>query len=252
MQFYRYRKHLPLVFLCLFSLFTPALLGQAANDDDYRTFTDAEGRTIEARVIAYDGTRVTIERKDGQRFTVTSAIFDEKDQAYLEFWLELEQLRRPTAFNANFSTKFTNEHSPERTGLIVRERDGGYAIAIENRSRMELEDLKIHYWVFSRDTAPGVAASDRRGDRFVQGSVIDLKMKVNETLSFETKTLKLTETRLQPGYVWRSGAPGISRDTLRGLVFRMYYKDQLIQEWARPEILSREVDELLLRDPFRR
>ena len=50
----------------------------------YRTYTAPDGRTISARIETFDGTWVTIVRKDGQRFTTTLEKFSEKDQEYIK------------------------------------------------------------------------------------------------------------------------------------------------------------------------
>lgn len=49
----------------------------------YRRFTDTRGRTIHARVLQVDGQGVTIERRDGQQFTVPIATFSPADQRFL-------------------------------------------------------------------------------------------------------------------------------------------------------------------------
>ncbi|MCG8601905.1 MAG: hypothetical protein MI807_17320 [Verrucomicrobiales bacterium] len=49
----------------------------------YRTFTAPDGRKMRARVEAFDGTHVTVLRKDGQRFTTTLDRFSEKDREFI-------------------------------------------------------------------------------------------------------------------------------------------------------------------------
>lgn len=231
----------------IFSFLSSESFAQGNADSEYRTFTDQEGQTIEARVVAFDGSLVTIQREDGQRFVVTPEIFSAKDQEYLKNWLLFFRLRQSNTFDVKFSSKFTNETPPQITGVIVRERSGGYAVELENRSQMDFEGLQIRYWLFSRDTTAGDASSDRRRDRMAYDRLRNIGISAGETYEFETKTILLRETRLQPGYRWASGAPSTTRDALRGLVIRLYFQDQLIHEWARPQVLSREVDDYLRR-----
>ena len=49
----------------------------------YRTFTDSRGREIQARVLRISGEQVTIQRRDGKRFTVAIATFSQADQDFL-------------------------------------------------------------------------------------------------------------------------------------------------------------------------
>jgi outer membrane protein assembly factor BamB len=56
--------------------------------DGYRTLTDSRGRAVQARVLQVDGDQVTIQRRDGKRFTVPIATLSSADQ---------ESLRRPAS-----------------------------------------------------------------------------------------------------------------------------------------------------------
>lgn len=56
---------------------------------DLRTFTSAEGETIEARITKLDGDdRVHLVRADGRRFTVSLERFSKKDREFLRSWAE--------------------------------------------------------------------------------------------------------------------------------------------------------------------
>jgi hypothetical protein len=65
------------------------LIGSPAGDSpdelegSWRVFTSPDGRKMTARVETVEGDQVTIERKDGQRFTTRLYRFSEKDQEYL-------------------------------------------------------------------------------------------------------------------------------------------------------------------------
>lgn len=58
---------------------------KAADTHDYRQWTDANGRTITARLLATpDADSVKIERQDGAVFTVPLKTFSTADQAYVK------------------------------------------------------------------------------------------------------------------------------------------------------------------------
>lgn len=50
---------------------------------EYRVFTANDGRTIEARVLAVEGGRVRIERRDGQIFESPIEIYSQSDQSFI-------------------------------------------------------------------------------------------------------------------------------------------------------------------------
>lgn len=59
----------------------------AATELPARLFTDVQGRTIEAELVAYDGgSSVTIRRADGQQFDLPLDRLSEDDQAYVRAW----------------------------------------------------------------------------------------------------------------------------------------------------------------------
>lgn len=62
-----------------------------------RTFTDAQGRKLEAEVVAVQQGQVRIRRADGKEFTLPVTTFVPADQAYLQHW-------KPAAAPANAPT----------------------------------------------------------------------------------------------------------------------------------------------------
>lgn len=56
----------------------------AANRNAMRTWTDTQGRTIEARLVNRDGNFITIQRADGQVFTLAVDRLSSADQAFLQ------------------------------------------------------------------------------------------------------------------------------------------------------------------------
>ena len=51
-----------------------------------RTFTDKNGRAMEAEIVAKQGDQVRIKRADGQQFTVPATTFSPADQDYIKTW----------------------------------------------------------------------------------------------------------------------------------------------------------------------
>ncbi|MCB1235827.1 MAG: C39 family peptidase [Verrucomicrobiae bacterium] len=62
------------------------LLTTNLRSDEFRSFTNAKGQTIEAKVIGLQGAQVTIEMKDGRKFTVPANSLSAEDQSYLKTW----------------------------------------------------------------------------------------------------------------------------------------------------------------------
>lgn len=73
-------KH-PACLLLTLGMFSSLALGQSA---DLRTFTNAQGKAIQARLVAVNGSNVTIAMANGQEFTLGINTFSAADQAYIK------------------------------------------------------------------------------------------------------------------------------------------------------------------------
>ncbi|CAM2977042.1 hypothetical protein [Rariglobus hedericola] len=75
---------------CLVTLqFTCGFTLQATDTQDFRQWTDVNGRTMSARVVEVPNAEsVKIERADGRIFTVPLKTFSTADQSYVKTWVE--------------------------------------------------------------------------------------------------------------------------------------------------------------------
>ncbi len=72
--------------LLIVSLFLSLSASHA--EEDFRNFTNAAGKTIEAKVDAVADGKVTITMKDGKQFTIPVTSLSATDQAFLKDWAE--------------------------------------------------------------------------------------------------------------------------------------------------------------------
>lgn len=72
---------LSIFFVCLFVVLT-----LQAGESDFRTFTDPQGREMEAKLTLVSGDDVFIERRDGLATKVDIAIFIKEDQDFIREW----------------------------------------------------------------------------------------------------------------------------------------------------------------------
>ncbi|QBG47001.1 hypothetical protein EGM51_06185 [Verrucomicrobia bacterium S94] len=70
------------LFICCF------IHSLSARGDQYRVFTDANGRSIEAKIVQLDpsGKKVTLERKNRKTATIPVNMLSEEDQNYILSW----------------------------------------------------------------------------------------------------------------------------------------------------------------------
>lgn len=127
------------LFACLVTLhLTCGLTLKAADSHDFRPWTDANGRTITARLLKTIGAEsVQIERQDGHVFTVPLKTFSAADQAYVQTVSALAAGLKPA--DARLWTLLeTGGHQPASTY-----RDTGLDLILETlNQRFTVRDLK--------------------------------------------------------------------------------------------------------------
>ncbi|MCU0873830.1 MAG: hypothetical protein MUE50_15955, partial [Pirellulaceae bacterium] len=107
----RFVRCLACAVLCLGTCLPAACSDQGGSaEDGYRTFTDSRGRAVQARVVRAEGDQVTIQRRDGKRFTVPIATFSPADQE------SLRGLASAKAGTAKTATKKAAEAKPAGAG----------------------------------------------------------------------------------------------------------------------------------------
>lgn len=87
------------LFACLVALhFTVGLTLEASAPQEFRDWTDQNGRQMTARLLsAPTAGTIKIERKDGQVFTVPLRLFSDPDQAYVRAYIKQQKVAAGTA-----------------------------------------------------------------------------------------------------------------------------------------------------------
>ncbi|MGC6423680.1 MAG: hypothetical protein ACON4O_01690 [Lentimonas sp.] len=70
----------------------------ASGESEFRIMTNKDGQTIEAKVVSHDGTRVTIETRNGTTYeNVNISIFSVSDRIYFKEWAAAAQAAKDDA-----------------------------------------------------------------------------------------------------------------------------------------------------------
>ncbi|MBN2162834.1 MAG: hypothetical protein JXR25_01875 [Pontiellaceae bacterium] len=131
------------------------IMALAVRAEEYRVFTDAQGRAIEAKIISYDSVKAVIEmeRKDGQRFKVSPKLFSEDDRTYIRQWIDAYRILSDDSLQVSFSKKNVDSFKEGLTDVEVGvEAHKGdiicYEMTFKNRSKKPIENLKLEYRIF--------------------------------------------------------------------------------------------------------
>lgn len=218
------------------------LLPVIADCSDFRTFTDKQGRQMQAKINQVSGNDVFIERRDGLVTKVSAAIFSEEDQVFVRQWARQQNLK-DGAIEARFSDKESEKTTISSGGIKSTKYDAHYEVVLKNTTDQEIQDIRLEYLMLKfKDQM----AAKRRS----QGDLERKKGKIHlERLSgrseqrLPTNSFPMRETELEPGYVWggaEAGKARDSKDTLEGIWVKVYAGDLLVLEDARPKSLMRK------------
>jgi hypothetical protein len=222
--------------LPLLLLVTAAALPAFASED-YRTFTDREGRTIRAAIIRATESDVWIRREDGRTFQVSLATFVERDQKFVADWRRIQALQMPQSLE--FATRrFTDGRQTSNDSLIRTTVERvGYVVTLTNRSPVDLDNLQVEYRYYIRQGSPGVTGQNRPV-RSESGTATIARLASRGTAEFRTNVVTLRATQLRQGVVYTSTGKTRTTDDLRGIWIRVRQGDEVIAEFSSPPNLS--------------
>lgn len=225
----------------LISIFVICLVSSLAADNKYHTFTSADGREMEAKIIRVSGDEVIIERKaDGRNFTVGTDMFAQDDQAFIKEWDELKRLSRDDALKITVRRSTESSEKSSSVSTVTERWEAGYTIGVTNETWGPLENLTAHYRIFKFDQA--VAAQDRgEGDIERKSGKFPIAMLERDaTVEHDTEKFLLTASKLKSNWYYINGGRKKSKDELDGCWVRIYKGTQLVHEYSLPSALMRE------------
>ena len=231
-----------LPFCLLSTLILLLILPHTADCSGYRTFTDLQGREMQAKVISFSDNIVEVQRKDGLRTQVPIDVLSAEDQHYIR-QLVSEKVLRPGILTVRFSDKELNESESKNGGIKYRRYEAHYEIILKNNHHEDLADLRVEYLMFK--FIDEIAAKKRSAGEVERkkGTIKLPVLPARTEKRLATDTFEMLETALQSGYVWSGGEAGKARDSadrLDGIWIRVYKGDRLLLEESRPQSIVRK------------
>jgi len=221
--------------------------------EEYRVFTDTQNRTIQAKPINVVGNQIRIQRDDGSEFNVSITLFSEADQTYLKDWMirflsEHDRMLDIEAKRHTGKVTKTKEDVTLTTGKIVKnaryikEFDAGYKIVIKNKSKNTFEHLNAKYILFSEQDAIAAKSGKDKSYQRKKGKQAIPIILAQDNYTFETKTIRLTNTELKKGIRYCGGGDTESDAKLSGIWIRVFKDEQLITDYSYPSNIATEED----------
>lgn len=146
------------------------LVALSTQAQEYRTFTAADGRKLEARIIQYNGVtgKVQIERADKKKLTVGKEAFSEEDQAYILKWEATQAFLSPSKFkldvkrvevgtkkkthDVDVGEEFAGGRRGGMSGVVTMATDKTtqykYNLILENKGGSPIKNVMVEYRIF--------------------------------------------------------------------------------------------------------
>ncbi len=227
---------------CIAYLLLGMLCLVAHAEDEYRSFTDAQGRSIRLRVTACDLSRdsVTVQKENRQRVTVKISGFSAEDQAYIKEWHMANELLSErnlkivcddtVVFSRKEDIKGT-EYSGGTYDLTPTTVVVGYKkyeetacrVSMENKGSVPIENARIEYRLYYEQ--------DRM--RVLKGEMNAPVLGTRKKVELLTKSVEIIKC---------SGKTSVTSGEIIGFRMRVYVKlpsgKEAIREYQHPTSLS--------------
>jgi hypothetical protein len=226
-----------------------ALLVALPASAETRTFTDNQGREIEAEVTGVSGSQVTLRLAGGKSYTIPIAKLSKADQLFVKVWKDLakdapsaneggsEGNRPAVPANVEYVLEFKADKERVKKGIKNKVESGEsrrddwiYEVELENRSRVELEGLEMSYRIYV-DAAATAKLSFDAPPKFHGGRTEVDPVKDGESVTVKTKTVTLADLELDAGYVFTDGSRNDLEDKLEGIWIKLWHGDKKVAEY---------------------
>lgn len=189
----------------------------AASLAQAREFTDLQGRKLDAELMAVVAGQATLKRQaDGRMFTVPVASFSQPDQKFMN---DFAAANLNYAFDVTYTKKKLDSVTRRSVGEVHTTETWSYKVEMRNKQPMELQNLRVDYWLFRKEDegrgkgSARVAASGSHKAESMRGSAI---------YAFETLPMELNKSKLEGNYIYIDGTRPRSADVMGGIVIRVF------------------------------
>lgn len=205
-----------------------------------RTFTDTQGRKLNAELIDATLTHAKIRRTDGQIFDLKLETLCDADRAYVVAWSQRRAAQAPVALRIATSQFKQTAKREQSIAALSRTEDAGYVVTVHNDSRTALENVRAEYRIYMLDDRHGAKKSEM-ALKNRSGSERIALLQPKAAVDFKTETLTLQRYELKADWVYVDGAKKKVADQLAGIWLKVYRADGTqIGEYASSESLKKE------------
>ncbi len=201
----------------------------SAGESNFRTFSDSQGREMNAKLTQVSGEDIYIERLDGLSTKVNISIFSKET-------IKNDAIKARFITDVEGKSRWDNNGS----GIVRKTWKEGYKIELSNETQLDLKNIRIEYLVFKFEDAMAAQKRSEGEVRMISDETKFPTLKAGSKAHVSTKKFPMLETKLAPGYKWESGGKETSEDEMRGIWIKVFVGEILATEASKPENLMRK------------
>jgi hypothetical protein len=120
---------------------------------DHHTFTDHQGRTVEANIVKYDSAtgKVQLETGSSKKTWVNPQVFSVADQEFIRSWISAEPFRSTSVFRILVRKEEADWKTAGKVGFSGGSRKSKttrYTLKLHNTSQTDFQDLRMEYCIY--------------------------------------------------------------------------------------------------------
>jgi hypothetical protein len=220
------------------------------NPSGYHDFMGKNGKSLRAKVLAYDSfrKRVTLQKESGRTHNVDPGLFSDEDQTYIRNWLLARGFHSESKFKVSAKRKqFETEreqHVNTYTGIQNSQttvKEIGYEISLENRIAESLKNLTIEYCIYYEQER----ASDGKQvtDDGVKHGVLHIgQLAARAQANVLTDPVKLLRHELNSDWYYYSGSENTQKGKVIGIWLRVHLPlsdgQRITRQYSLPESIK--------------
>jgi len=224
----------------------PAFAADAIPDSapDLHTFTNQDGRTVQAEIFSVAEDYVNIKTTDGQTFKVPVSTLTKDDLNFIHQWFIKQARTRGDDVLTIAATSVRGESDSAQVSTktkLTMSWTESYKIKVSNATPVHWTNLQVRYIIIYATSSPGIKPPGNFKPAHASGTVALANLPGAQDQTVATDKVTLQEVDLENGATYENGAPLKSTDELRGVWVRVYDEyNNLLQEWSVPTTLMKD------------
>ncbi|MCB1229371.1 MAG: hypothetical protein KDN19_03850 [Verrucomicrobiae bacterium] len=216
---------------------TLSLSGIARGESELREFSNSDGKTIKARLVAATDQTAKLQLEGGREIEAGVTYFSEADQKYIAEWRKLNKPEIDYKFEIDYNKKRKDRETHKEGQVEVTYETWYYEVEVENLSGTDLDGLEMQYKIYKTANADANDARyraeglEREGPFLVRKGKVELKpLPYLKSASAETETIPISKSQLDGGFYYVNGDKSNKKDDIDGFWVKIFHQGKEVYE----------------------